>query len=205
MPCRVAIIGNDTYGKFPKDAVQEYVLMEYNPFFTQIARYLPPGELQNNRAFKQFVAENGTNMIYQYSDFIMMTLPDPRVMYYSSNDYFQIQRGVTGYANQVIESLGFFPLKMNLDLLKQMEKFSQAILFLGLVFDIILLLFVILSILLIYSLLMISVEAKTFEFGIMRMVGLSKTGIVNMVLIQSMMFVLPSVIMGFVCSWPSLA
>ena len=55
-----------------------------------------------------------------------------------------------------------------------MQVFSNAILFFGLIFDIIVLLFVVLSILLIYSLLMISVETKTFEFGVMRMVGLSK-------------------------------
>lgn len=78
-----------------------------------------------------------------------------------------------------------------------MQRFSQAILMLGLIFDIIILLFIILSVLLIYSLLMISVEAKTFEFGVMRMTGLSKSGIVTMIVIQAFMFVLPSVIMGF--------
>jgi len=45
-------------------------------------------------------------------------------MYYSYNNYFDIQRGVTGYANEIIEALGFFPLKMSLDVLKQMEIFS---------------------------------------------------------------------------------
>lgn len=55
--------------------------------------------------------------------------------------------------------------------------------FLGLVFDIIILLFVVLSVLLIYSLLLISVESKTFDFGVMRMVGLSKSGIISMILI----------------------
>ena len=50
------------------------------------------------------------------------------------------------------------------------------------------LLFVILSVLLIYSLLMISVESKTFEFGVMRMVGLSKSGIIFMIIIISMLF-----------------
>lgn len=179
----MAIIGNETFGKYPKEALEDFVVMEYSPFYTQLAKFLPPGQLSNNRAFKQFLMEKGSQLSYDYSDFLMMTLPSPRVLYYSYNDYFEIQRGVTGYANQLIADLGFFPLKMDLDVLKQMELFSQAILFLGLVFDIIILLFVILSILLIYSLLMISVEAKTFEFGIMRMVGLSKSGIINMVFI----------------------
>ena len=85
-----------------------------------------------------------------------------------------------------------------------METLSQAILFLGLVLDIIVLLFIVLSVLLIFSLLMISVEAKTFEFGVMRMVGLSKTGIINMIILQSIMFVVPSLTLGFILSIPSL-
>ena len=85
-----------------------------------------------------------------------------------------------------------------------MQVFSSAILFLGLIFDIIVLLFVILSILLIYSLLMVSVETKTFEFGVMRMVGLSKGGIITMIILQSFMFVIPSVIFGFIMCFPTL-
>ena len=64
-----------------------------------------------------------------------------------------------------------------------METYSNAILMLGLIFSIIILLFILLSVLLIYSLLMISVESKTFEFGIMRMVGLSKSGIISMIVL----------------------
>lgn len=93
---------------------------------------------------------------------------------------------------------------MKLDVLEQMETYSQAILFLGLIFNIIIMLFIILSVLLIYSLLMISVETKTFEFGVMRMVGLSKSGIINMIVLQSFMFVLPSVFGGFLLSFPGL-
>ena len=74
----------------------------------------------------------------------------------------------------------------------------------GLVFNIIIFLFIILSILLIYSLLMISVETKSFEFGVMRMVGLSKSGIINMIILQSFMFVLPAVCFGFIFSFPGL-
>ena len=85
-----------------------------------------------------------------------------------------------------------------------METYGTAILFLGLIFDIIILLFTVLSILLFYSLLMISVETKTFEFGVMRMVGLSKTGIINVIILQSFMYVIPAMLMGFISSVPAL-
>jgi ABC-type antimicrobial peptide transport system permease subunit len=64
-----------------------------------------------------------------------------------------------------------------------MKNYSIAILFFHLVFDIVELIFIIISILLIYSLLLIRVETKTLEIGIMRMVGLSKGGLVLMIFI----------------------
>ena len=134
-----------------------------------------------------------------------MTLPSPRVDFYQSSDYFTIQSQVTGYANEIVEALGFFPVGMDMEVLEQMELYSSAILMLGLIFDIIILLFVILSVLLIYSLLMIQVESKSFEFGVMRMVGLSKFGIINMILLQAFMFVIPSLLAGFILSFPSLS
>ena len=112
---------------------------------------------------------------------------------------------MTAYANRLVNDLGFYPISVWLELLEAMEILSQAIMFLGLVFDIIILLFIILSILLIYSLLMISVESKTFEFGVMRMQGLSKSGIVMLILLQSVMFVAPSVLLGFILSVPTLS
>ena len=47
---------------------------------------------------------------------------------------------------------------------------------------------------------MLSVESKSFEFGVMRMVGLSKDNIILLVILQSFMFVIPSIISGFVVS-----
>lgn len=90
---------------------------------------------------------------------------------------------MTQVANEIVDGLGFYPIKIEMPVLGAMQNFGSAILMLGLIFDIIIMLFVILSVLLIYSLLMISVESKTFEFGVMRMVGLNKSGIVSMIVI----------------------
>ena len=75
-------------------------------------------------------------------------------------------------------------------------------LFVGLIFDILIIIFVVVAILLIYSLLLISVETKTFEVGVMRMIGLTKCGFVSMILTQAGLFVLPSFILGFGLSIP---
>ena len=62
-----------------------------------------------------------------------------------------------------------------------MQIFSAAILAIGLVFDIMLIMFIMISVLLIYSLLMITIETKTFDTGVMRMTGLSSRGFVAMI------------------------
>ena len=68
-----------------------------------------------------------------------------------------------------------------------------------------LIMFIIVAILLIYALLMISVETKTFDIAVMRLIGLSKFGFVTMIFTQSALFVLPSMFLGFAgaipCIW----
>jgi len=54
---------------------------------------------------------------------------------------------------------------------------------LGLIFNIVVILFIVISVLLIYSLLMISVETKSFENGVLRLVGLSKADCVQMIFV----------------------
>ena len=85
-----------------------------------------------------------------------------------------------------------------------MKTYTSAVLFIGLIFDVLLLIFTVIACLLIYSLLLISVETKTFEIGVMRMVGLTKAGFVGMIMTQAALFVLPSVILGFILSLPSI-
>ena len=74
-----------------------------------------------------------------------------------------------GYLYPIYNHLGFYEIGSNLDLLRAMQVFSYAVMFIGLIFDVLLLIFVTVSCLLIYSLLLISVETKTFEIGVMRL------------------------------------
>lgn len=86
-----------------------------------------------------------------------------------------------------------------------MQKYNLAILFFNLIFRIVILIFIVISVMLIYSLLMIGIETKTMETGIMRMVGVSKRGLVQMIFVQSFMFVIPALILGVVACFPALA
>lgn len=65
------------------------------------------------------------------------------------------------------------------------------------VFNVVLILMVTISILLIYSLLMVSVEQKTFDNGVLRMIGVSKLDCILVVAMQSLSFVVPSIIISY--------
>ena len=131
-------------------------------------------------------------------------MPHPRYKYYQNKAYSKTKAGILDYVDNIVKKLGTYPIHGSFGLLSRMKIFSGAILLIGLVFDIMLIMFIMVSVLLIYSLLMITIETKTFDTGVMRMVGLSGRGFTVMIFIQSIMFVLPSLILGFLCVVPSL-
>ena len=104
-----------------------------------------------------------------------------------------------------MEAVGFFDINAAYELLDKMKTTEAPLLFIGLIFNILLLIFILVSVLLIYSLLLISVETKTFEIGVMRLMGLSKIGFIALILTESMCFVFPSIVAGFICSMPCIA
>ena len=72
--------------------------------------------------------------------------------------------------------------------------------FLGLLFDVVIFVLFSLSITLIYSLILLNVETKKFEFGILRSLGLSKFGLVQLILTQACFFILPAIFLGLLLS-----
>ena len=111
----------------------------------------------------------------------MMTVPSPRYKYYQNKDFSDTKQAVLDYADEIKTKLGNYPFNANFDLLGLMHTFSGGILAIGLVFDILLIMFIMISVLLIYSLLMITIDTKTFDTGVMRMIGLSGKGFVALI------------------------
>ena len=101
----------------------------------------------------------------------------------------------------VEESLGYFPVTVEAFIMQDFKMAHLSVTFLQLIFNLVMLLLFLISVLLIYSLLMLSVESKSFELGVMRMIGLSKNNVIMLVIFQSFMFVIPSIISGFVTSF----
>ena len=86
--------------------------------------------------------------------------------------------------------------------LQELMIFEYAMMFIGLIFNILIIIFATVATFLVFSLLLSSVESKAFEFGVLRLVGLTKLGMVGMILTQAAMFVLPAIILAFILSFP---
>ena len=129
-------------------------------------------------------------------------MPSPRYTAYENSNFDEIQSNVIDYLYPITEHIGMYYVGTDLSLLFSMQIYSYAVMFIGLIFDVLLIIFVVVACLLIYSLLLISVETKTFEIGVMRLIGLTKGGFIGLILTQSAMFVFPSVILGFILSIP---
>jgi ABC-type antimicrobial peptide transport system permease subunit len=61
-----------------------------------------------------------------------------------------------------------------------------------------------LSVILLYNLLLISVETKTYQLGVLRVLGFNKIGVVLLIIIQALSYVLPAVCCGILLSIPFL-
>jgi len=104
--------------------------------------------------------------------------------------------GVSEHLSFAEDSLGYFPINIDAFILQDMKLLEISITFLQLIFNLIMLLLSSISVLLVYSLLMFSVESKSFDLGVMRMLGLSKNNVIVLIIVQSFMFVVPSIICG---------
>ena len=70
------------------------------------------------------------------------------------------------------------------------QGFSTIIVFLGII-----------SMQLIYSLVLSDIEDKTYEFGMLRALGFSKSNIIITILYQAVMFIIPGLSSGLVMAW----
>ena len=122
------------------------------------------------------------DLSYHFAGQIIANYPSPRYQAYEHSNFDQIKDDIIGYLYPIMNGLGLYDLGTNLALLESMEIFSYAVMFIGLIINVLLLIFTVVSCLLIYSLLLISVENKTFDIGVMRLIGLTKYGFIGLVL-----------------------
>ena len=93
-----------------------------------------------------------------------------------------MRKSITNYLADLEERLGYYPVQVTSGILDKIQTLELGILALNLIFNLVKSLFILISVIIIYSLLMISVESKTFETAVIRMLGLQAPGIISLVI-----------------------
>jgi len=92
-----------------------------------------------------------------------------------------MRRSITQYLSELEDFLGYYPVQVTSGILDSIATLEMGILIVNLIFNLVKSVLIVISILIIYSLLMVSIESKNFEIAVIRMVGLEKGGVIWLV------------------------
>lgn len=132
----------------------------------------------------------------EYASTLVWNLPPGRSDVYRSSDLAEIESRVTSFISELLARVSWRDMDRTLPVLRGVKSYRFFSLFLGLLLNIIVLFVFALSVMLIYSLLMVSVESRTFELGILRMVGMTRPRLVGLLLCQALAYSVPAIIIG---------
>ena len=196
MPVIIQDIFSDSKGKIESD--DGVVFMEMKHFLKYTAPFMND-ELPAN--IRTFIADTPL-LAETYATSVTLNLPPSlRTTLYENSEFKTIQNGFVDWISPAILSIGFNQVDAEAEILEYMFTTRFFSLFLGLLISLVIFVFVVLSIILIYSLLMINVETRTFELGVLRMVGMKRRDVVQLVLVQAMMYAIPAVIIGLISAF----
>ncbi|CEM33325.1 unnamed protein product [Vitrella brassicaformis CCMP3155] len=183
-------------GKVPESEANKVVFMELETFHTLLAQSLDPW-LDNSTAIPQQVAGRS---VAEFATSVVVNYAENRISNYLRSNFDSVQVDVTEYAADVRTLLSWDAVICVPQTLKALAAYRFGGLFVGLVLNLIVFILFVLSIVLVYSLLLISVETKTFQLGILRMIGLNRRGLVELILIQALSYVLPALVFGLLAA-----
>jgi ABC-type antimicrobial peptide transport system permease subunit len=101
--------------------------------------------------------------------------------------------------NKVVQKMGSLQnYKVNMPLIRAMNRFKYGTTLLNLILNLVLLGIFGLSLILIHSLLLITTETNSFEFGVLRLVGNSKKNVILIIIFQCICFSIPAFILALI-------
>ena len=192
VPVTVQGIFGESLGKFDADETDVMVL-EYAHFFALVSRALVPGA----EALADDFAKADP---YSLAQSVSFNFPPPRVNRYLSHDYAEVTGRVLKFVARLTALLGYDKIEVDLTLLRELKELSIVAMFLRLVVNMIVMALSGLLCLLIYSLLMVSVETRTFDLGVSRMVGMTRRRVVQLLVVQTLLQSIPGWCMGLVAA-----
>ena len=105
--CTVTGFIKDSYGKYGKDDVDDYIVMEYNQFFPWCKDYMI-AELRFNSDFIEYISQ--PNILDNYAQMFMMTLPGDRLSFYRTSNVAKMRSDIFSYTNEIAAALGDYPV-----------------------------------------------------------------------------------------------
>ncbi|KYQ91201.1 DUF214 family protein [Tieghemostelium lacteum] len=180
-------------GKYPSNE-KSAIFMDYSTFIPFVVTQLDPNTLKSSLNFM-----NNTNL-YDFAQSIVINLPPSRLEPYTNSNQDEILQYLIKFSSKILYKIGFNLLDSSLPIMNVLSKNRYVALFLGLILNVIIFILLFLSILLIYSLLMIDVETRSFEMGVMRMIGTTRSGIIQLMLFKAFSYSIPSWAIGLVCA-----
>ncbi|KAL7696318.1 FtsX-like permease family [Lotmaria passim] len=135
----------------------------------------------------------------EYATRIVFQMPaGTREAAYMQTSFVQIRARVQDWGTPITEKLGANQVTMETPLLSFLYTMQFFTSFVGLIISIIVLALALVSIILIYTLLSIGIETKTYELGIHRMIGFTRIHLVMLVFTNTYFFTLPAWLVGIV-------
>lgn len=198
-PYRVKAIFSDFYGKLPRNSDPRVVLLGIDSVIPHLATHLNPHILPDHHTpnIRAEIARNFSKVdINHFVTTVAVNLPPPRIQSYLTSSYQVVHDRLITFSNRVIFKLGIAQVGVDMPVLRGLAGTEMVSLFLGLILNVIIFILLFLSIVLIYSLLMISVDTRTFEMGILRMIGMTRPSLVSLLLVQAFAYALPAWIIG---------
>jgi hypothetical protein len=128
--------------------------------------------------------------------------PSNRLKSYLQPSWPNVQSTLVSFSSAVTEGVGIGALDPQLPLLGSLLAYKLVGMFFSLVISIITAVLIILLALLIYSLLLISVESRNFDVAVMRMIGTSRLGVCRLIIVQSLFISLPPWLLGLAVANP---
>ncbi|CUG86219.1 FtsX-like permease family protein, putative [Bodo saltans] len=182
---RYIVSGGDE--KFETD-LSSIIVANFGDALSLTAQSLSPSLPDAQRAIFAGVSPN----VCASRVYINLPPGNERESVYTHRDFSDIQRDLMQFSSVIFGVIGFNQVNIDTPILTYLDSVRFFSLFLGLIVSLILLALAFLSIVLIYSLLTVNIQGRTFELGIQRMLGFTKQNLTGLVFTNAMLFAIPA-------------
>ncbi|ORZ38964.1 hypothetical protein BCR44DRAFT_35318, partial [Catenaria anguillulae PL171] len=191
IPVRIHAIVPNSLGKLNQGR-QSLIFMEYDSIIDLAADHLHPWFREDFTQQMKLLA----NAVYHSVPQVLFTRQIPRFQSYAGGDFNQVASAFLEWGSNIRYRVGFSTTWVGLPVLANLASTEQLSAFVGLIMSLIIVILGGLSAFLIYCLLMVSVETKTFELAVLRMVGMQRETVLLLIVIQALSYSMPALILG---------